>query len=348
MNQRAHFSNIRANLRLVRGILPMSMLLALFVSACGPDGETPTEVEGVAEVEQLLAAPTNTSAFATAVLAKHNSYRTNTSLQSVGLPPANPPLLMLTWNQTRANSAQLWAEQLGATGVMQHSGGPGYGENIYVTMSSSPISTCSATKSALGTAASTAWGNESLNPAGNWTGPYSVFPFQPTGPLPIGHYTQMIWGAQGGFGPTTSVGCGIAPGVSPSPAVPFACYVVCQYTAPGNVHGVHIYARGEACNGVDDNGNGQVDENNPGGGVSCNVPNTYGACVKGVTKCSNGSLVCQSTLAPAPELCNNIDDDCDGVVDEDNPEGGTPCMLDGLTAEMTCVNGSVICTYPSY
>ena len=75
----------------------------------------------------------------------------------------------------------------------------------------------------------------------------------------------------------------------------------------------------EQCNnGLDDNCNGTVDE-----GCLCVNGQTQacgsnvGACTKGTQTCFNGAWgMCIGGVGPAPETCNNVDDDCDGSVDE--------------------------------
>lgn len=76
-----------------------------------------------------------------------------------------------------------------------------------------------------------------------------------------------------------------------------------------------IFPSAELCNGVDDNCNGIVDEGNPGGGSACNT-GLQGPCAAGVTLCTNGQLSCQQTVFPSPEICNGVDDNCNGQVDE--------------------------------
>ncbi|NUQ77291.1 MAG: hypothetical protein HUU21_27465, partial [Polyangiaceae bacterium] len=73
----------------------------------------------------------------------------------------------------------------------------------------------------------------------------------------------------------------------------------------------------ETCNGIDDNCNGLVDENNPGGGGSCNTGKP-GACSQGLNFCLNGTIQCVQSVNPAPQdICGNgIDDNCNGVTDE--------------------------------
>jgi hypothetical protein len=78
----------------------------------------------------------------------------------------------------------------------------------------------------------------------------------------------------------------------------------------------------EICNGKDDNCNGLVDDGIPPRQCS-NVPNAAcspnPACC-GTQTCSGGSYgACSATVQnpPPAETCNNKDDDCDGIVDED-------------------------------
>ncbi len=81
----------------------------------------------------------------------------------------------------------------------------------------------------------------------------------------------------------------------------------------------------EICNGLDDDCDGAVDETWPGIGTACGT----GICSGGVVSCALGGndTVC-STMSSAglgntsdvrqPEICNGLDDDCDGIVDNVN------------------------------
>lgn len=164
----------------------------------------------------------------------------------------------------------------------------------------------------------------------------------------------------------------------------------------------------EACNGVDDDCDGDVDENNPGGGGLCTRPGFLGICQFGNQTCSGGALACvgpnpgtvqelcngqdedcngtiddpvllngfpcstglpgvcnpgrtlcaASTLICNPdvvpgsraEVCNGVDDDCDSLIDEDNPGGGGTCNtgLGGMCANGThqCTSGVIVCVPP--
>ncbi|MBW2455302.1 MAG: choice-of-anchor L domain-containing protein [Deltaproteobacteria bacterium] len=103
----------------------------------------------------------------------------------------------------------------------------------------------------------------------------------------------------------------------------------------------------EVCDGTDNDCDGGIDENNPGGGLSCNTGN-QGVCAVGTTSCVNGSMQCNQTNQPSNESCDGLDNDCDGTIDDGNPGGGGACNtgLLGICAAGTfnCVNGSVVCT----
>ena len=78
----------------------------------------------------------------------------------------------------------------------------------------------------------------------------------------------------------------------------------------------------EICNGVDDDCDGEIDEGIPG--IACGTGD-QGACSVGVTACLAGQVVCNENTQPSAEICNRIDDDCNGLVDDGavGCEGGT-------------------------
>jgi hypothetical protein len=112
-------------------------------------------------------------------------------------------------------------------------------------------------------------------------------------------------------------------------------------------------ASAEVCDGLDNDCDGDVDEDLEGccddGEISVCGTNE-GECQKGVKECdankSWGDCGGDDYIAPIAELCNTKDDDCDGQVDEENPEGGEACGTDTgecVAGILTCINGSVVC-----
>jgi len=86
----------------------------------------------------------------------------------------------------------------------------------------------------------------------------------------------------------------------------------------------------ESCNGLDDDCNGVADNGFPVGQV-CQVG--IGACrAEGRNVCTDDGtgVACDAVPGtPAPETCNNLDDDCNGTVDDDGT--GAPLALSCYT-----------------
>jgi len=104
----------------------------------------------------------------------------------------------------------------------------------------------------------------------------------------------------------------------------------------------------EACNGVDDDCDGTIDEDCsgclPGDTQPCyDAPDDtldVGACRAGVQTCVGGGWqACEGQVEPTAEACNDVDDDCDGLVDDacggwtveigNTHEGATGVAIDG-------------------
>jgi hypothetical protein len=99
----------------------------------------------------------------------------------------------------------------------------------------------------------------------------------------------------------------------------------------------------EKCDGLDNDCDGHVDDGNPGSGASCNTGKP-GACAAGKKQCQGGDIVCKQNVAASTEVCDGIDNDCDGNVDDGNPGGGAACTIAGCAiAKMHCTGGEVKC-----
>ena len=119
-------------------------------------------------------------------------------------------------------------------------------------------------------------------------------------------------------------------------------------TAPG---GLHDASHAEQCNGLDDNCDGQIDETftTPEGLHVGDACDGVGACGAGVVECADDGLGVRCSSDPGGsafvagvEICNGLDDDCDGQIDEDDARECTPCAVDGGVG--VCADGVFLCT----
>lgn len=98
-----------------------------------------------------------------------------------------------------------------------------------------------------------------------------------------------------------------------------------------------------ACNGVDDDGDGLIDEDYVPVATTCGT----GACARaGTTSCVSGTVTdscTPGTPAASDATCNGVDDDCNGVEDEDYVSASTSCGTGACAATGTtsCVSGTV-------
>ena len=83
----------------------------------------------------------------------------------------------------------------------------------------------------------------------------------------------------------------------------------------------------ETCDGTDENCDLEIDDGAPGGFLVC-ATGLLGACAAGTTACSDGAIECLPNLVPVVELCDGVDSNCDGVID------------DGLVRTCTTICGS--------
>jgi len=103
----------------------------------------------------------------------------------------------------------------------------------------------------------------------------------------------------------------------------------------------------EICDGKDNDCNGLIDDKPTDVGQACGPK----GCQAGVLTCIAGTPVCVGAGQPSPEVCDGRDNDCNGQVDESDPNLGKACYPTGAagcgaTGACTgqCQRGAWVCT----
>jgi hypothetical protein len=99
----------------------------------------------------------------------------------------------------------------------------------------------------------------------------------------------------------------------------------------------------ELCDGFDNDCNGEADDFPTDIGGACGDPDP--PCTEGVYVCNAGVRECTG-VEPTAEVCDDEDNNCNGVVDDGNPGGGGSCGTNEgecVAGINQCIAGSVQC-----
>ncbi len=87
---------------------------------------------------------------------------------------------------------------------------------------------------------------------------------------------------------------------------------------------VHPGDKLETCNGKDDDCDGVIDDNLTDTGGVCG--SSVGQCKTGTEQCVSGALKCND-VGPTPEICDGLDNNCNGQIDDSPTDVGTACNV---------------------
>lgn len=105
-----------------------------------------------------------------------------------------------------------------------------------------------------------------------------------------------------------------------------------------------VFPELEVCDGKDNDCDWATDEDFPEKGQACGTDE--GECTSGTFLCQLGELVCAASVGPEAEICDGLDNDCNGLVDDEVAGSNEACGSDigsCSPGELKCVTGAWEC-----
>lgn len=98
----------------------------------------------------------------------------------------------------------------------------------------------------------------------------------------------------------------------------------------------------EICDGIDNNCDGRIDHNPVDAREPCDTGH-HGVCSDGWYVCRDASIVCEPNVIPGErqEICDGLDNDCDGLIDESKEEDENGNYVPGIGT--ACGNPDDLC-----
>ncbi|MGH9870645.1 MAG: PxKF domain-containing protein [Candidatus Polarisedimenticolia bacterium] len=176
---------------------------------------------------------------------------------------------------------------------------------------------------------------------------------------PISGQTQMVYKKDGTFDPDLRLlyshfdGLAFPPYADITESVEEIATVVPDPTRLGgsgswSVVKVTCATLSELCNGLDDDGDGAIDEGLPVGQLPVDADEDGFDLCPAFRRRGDCNDQIAAINPDASEVCNGMDDDCDGAIDDGNPGGGGSCAVPGQSGAcaagtLTCDNARLVC-----
>lgn len=177
-------------------------------------------------------------------------------------------------------------------------------------------------------------------------GKFSFNPNAPTRNVVLGPACRNFDNAAHGLVGKPSAGSGVLVGFEDLEGGGDGDFEDVMLTVTGVISGGPTTTVPERCNDIDDDCSGGVDDGPVDAGGNCST-GQQGVCSAGTRQCASGVLSCIPNQSSSAEVCDNLDNDCNGLVDDNLTGVGQACATGqpGVCNEgtTTCSAGAISC-----